>query len=197
MSRAGAVTARVVLAVVMIGVMIGRPASAGPLRVPDLDGRLVDPLAPAVGVRATVFVFVTTDCPISNRYAPEIQRLAGIFTPQGVRFWLVYANPHEPSASIRTHLRQFGYAIPALRDPEHALVRFTKVTVSPEAAVVDPGGALLYHGRIDDRWVNIGRDRPSPTRADLAEALGAILDGIPVAQPATPAVGCILSDFLR
>ena len=197
MSRPSAVAVCVVLAVVMISVMIGRPASAGPLRVPDLDGRLVDPLAPAPGVRATVFVFITTDCPIANRYAPEIQRLTAIFTPQGVRFWLVYANPHEPLASIRNHLRQFQYAIPALRDPEHALVRFTKVTVSPEAAVVDLGGSLLYHGRIDDRWVNLGRDRPVPTHSDLAEALRATLDGKPVAQTATPAVGCILADLLR
>jgi hypothetical protein len=193
MSRPSAVAVCVVVAIVMIG----RPMSAGALRVLDLDGRPVDPLAPAPGVRATVFVFVTTDCPIANRYAPEIQRLTAIFTSQGVRFWLVYANPHEPLASIRNHLRQFQYAIPALRDPEHALVRFTKVTVSPEAAVVDQGGVLLYHGRIDDQWVNIGRDRPSPTRRDLAEALRAILDGKPVAQSATPAVGCILSDFLR
>ena len=193
MSRPSAVTACVVLAILMIG----RPTSAGPLRVLDLDGRLVDPLAPAPGVRATVFVFITTDCPIANRYAPEIQRLTEIFTSEGVRFWLVYANPHEPPASIRNHLRQFQYVIPALRDPEHALVRFTKVTVSPEAAVVDQGGVLLYHGRIDDRWVNIGRDRPSPTRRDLAEALRATLDGKPVAQTRTPAVGCILSDFLR
>jgi AhpC/TSA family protein len=193
MSRPSAVAVCVVLAIVMIG----RPTTAGPLRVPDLDGRFVDPLAPAPDVRATVFVFITTDCPIANRYAPDIQRLAAIFTSQGVRFWLVYANPHEPLASIRNHLRQFQYAIPALRDPEHALVRFTKVTVSPEAAVVDQGGMLLYHGRIDDRWVNLGRDRPSPTHSDLAEALRATLDGKPVAQTATPAVGCILSDFLR
>ena len=193
MSRASALTVCVLLAIAMIG----RPASAGPLRIPDLDGRLVDPLAPAPGVRATVFVFITTDCPIANRYAPEIQRLTAIFTSQGVRFWLVYANPHEPLASIRDHLRQFQYAIPALRDPEHALVRFTKVTVSPEAAVVGPGGTLLYHGRIDDRWVSLGRDRSSPTRSDLAEALRATLDGKPVAQTEAPAVGCILSDFLR
>ena len=193
MSRPRAVAVCVVLAIVMIG----RPTSAAALRVPDLDGRLVDPLAPAPGVRATVFVFITTDCPIANRYAPEIQRLSEVFTSEGVRFWLVYANPHEPLASIRNHLRQFQYVIPALRDPEHALVRFTKVTVSPEAAVVDQGGVLLYHGRIDDRWVNIGRDRPSPTHRDLAEALRATLDGKPVAQTGTPAVGCILSDFLR
>jgi hypothetical protein len=193
MSRPSAVAVCVVLAIVMIG----RPTTAGPLRVLNLDGRLVDPLAPAAGVRATVFVFITTDCPIANRYAPEIQRLAAIFTSQGVRFWLVYANPHEPPASIRNHLRQFQYAIPALRDPEHALVRFTKVTVSPEAAIVDQAGVLLYHGRIDDRWVNIGRDRPSPTHGDLEEALTATLDGKPVAQTGPPAVGCILSDFLR
>jgi hypothetical protein len=195
MSRPSAVAVCVVLAIVMIG----RPmsASAGSHRAPDLDGRLIDPVAAAPGVRATVFVFITTDCPIANRYAPDIQRLAAIFTSQGVRFWLVYANPHEPLASIRNHLRQFQYAIPALRDPEHALVRFTKATVSPEAAVVDQGGVLLYHGRIDDRWVDIGRDRSSPTRRDLVEALSAILDGKPVAHSATPAVGCILSDFLR
>ena len=193
MSRPSAAAVCVVLA----SMMIGRPATAGPLHVLDLDGRLVDPLASAHGVRATVFVFITTDCPIANRYAPEIQRLAAIFTSQGVRFWLVYANPHEPPASIRNHLRQFQYAIPALRDPEHALVHFTKVTVSPEAAVVDQGGVLLYHGRIDDRWVNLGRDRPSPTHSDLADALRATLDGKPVAQTGPPAVGCILSDFLR
>ena len=193
MSRPSAVAVCVVLAIVMIG----RPTSAGPARVLDLDGRLIDPLAPAPGVRATVFVFITTDCPIANRYAPEIQRLTAIFTSQGVRFWLVYANPHEALASIRNHLRHFQYAIPAVRDPEHALVRFTKVTVSPEAAVVDQGGVLLYHGRIDDRWVNLGRDRASPTHSDLAEALRAILDGKPVAQSETQAVGCILSDFLR
>ena len=39
--------------------------------------------------------------------------------------------------------------------------------------------------------------QPSPTRRDLAEALRATLDGKPIAQTGTPAVGCILSDFLR
>jgi len=193
MSRLSAVAACVVLAIVMIG----RQTSAGSLRVFDLDGRPIDPLAPAPGARATVFVFTATDCPIANRYAPEIQHLARTFAGAGVRFWLVYANPRESVASIRDHLRRFQYTVPALRDPEHDLVRMTRATVSPEAAVVAPGGALLYHGRIDDRWVDFGRDRPSPTRRDLADALGAILDGKVVAQTGPPAIGCTLSDFLR
>jgi hypothetical protein len=142
-------------------------------------------------------VFITTDCPIANRYAPDILSLARTFGAQGVRFWLVYANPHEPAASIRDHLRRFQYTVPALRDPDHDLVRMTRATVSPEAAIVAPGGALLYHGRIDDRWVDFGRERVAPTRRDLADALSAILGGKPVAQTGPPAIGCTLSDFLR
>jgi hypothetical protein len=141
-------------------------------------------------------VFTATDCPIAN-YAPEIQHLMRAFAARGVRFWLVYANPHELVASIRDHLRRFQYTVPALRDPEQDLVRMTKATVSPEAAIVAPGGALLYHGHIDDRWVDFARDRPSPTRRDVAEALSAILDGKPVAPTGPPAIGCTLSDFLR
>ena len=50
-------------------------ASAGQVMVPGLDGVPVEPFAPARGIEATVLLFVMTDCPISNRYAPEIRRL--------------------------------------------------------------------------------------------------------------------------
>ena len=42
--------------------------------------------------RLTVYVFTTTDCPIANRYAPEIQRLAAKYQ-QFARFVLVYPVP--------------------------------------------------------------------------------------------------------
>jgi hypothetical protein len=72
MSRPIAVTAVLLLAIATIA----GPVSAGPLRVLDLDGRPVDPLGPNPGVKATVFVFIATDCPIANRYAPDIQQLS-------------------------------------------------------------------------------------------------------------------------
>jgi hypothetical protein len=40
-----------------------------------------------------VLVFVRTDCPISNRYAPELRRLQDRFAPRGMAFWLVYPDP--------------------------------------------------------------------------------------------------------
>lgn len=37
----------------------------------------------------TVLRFISADCPSSNRYAPEINRLHGEFAARGVRFRLV------------------------------------------------------------------------------------------------------------
>ncbi len=61
----------------------------------------------------TVLVFVSTDCPISNRYAPEITRLHAEFAAKGVRFRLVYPNPLDDEAAINTHIETYGY--PPLR----------------------------------------------------------------------------------
>jgi hypothetical protein len=46
-------------------------------RLEDAHSKLIDPLAPGEDVR--VFVFVRRDCPIANRYAPELVRLEESF----------------------------------------------------------------------------------------------------------------------
>ena len=136
------------------------------------------------------------DCPIANRYAPEIVRLSDLFSPQGVAFWLVYADPPPDAQAIRAHLRAYGLPDQALRDPEHALVRAAGARVTPEAVVFipDPGGPkLVYRGRIDDRYQDFGRMRPSATVHDLEDALTAVLSGRTVARSEAPAVGCFIT----
>jgi len=51
----------------------------------DLNGHPVTELAPP-GTRAVVLFFAASDCPVSNRYIPEIQRLTKQFEPPGVLF---------------------------------------------------------------------------------------------------------------
>ena len=172
-------------------------ANAGPFRVLDLNGRPVDPLAPPSGRVATVLVFTTTDCPISNRYAPDIQRLAARFEKQGIGFTLVYPVGTDTTAVIRDHLRKFGYLLPAVRDTAQELVRHTGVQVTPEVAVIGAGGRVLYNGRIDDRYIDFGKDRPQPTERTLERALEAIVQGKPVAVRETRAVGCFLGDLVK
>lgn len=151
----------------------------------------------AVALAVRVLIFTSIDCPISNRYAPEIQRLQEQFVAEGVRFSLVFANPRDTRDAIHEHLKLFGHRIDVVQDPQHDLVRRTGATVTPEAAVFDRRGRLVYRGRIDDRYVGIGIDRQRPTSHDLHDAITATLAGRPVAMPITRAVGCYLADFIR
>jgi hypothetical protein len=167
------------------------------VRLLDLDNHLIDPFRAAEDSRAIVFLFASVDCPISNRYAPLVQRLHAAFAPQGVAFWLVYPNPVETPQAIREHVEAFKYPVHVLRDPKHDLVRLAKATVTPEAAVYAHDRSLAYHGRIDDRYVSLGVERPMATEHDLEDALTAVLAGKPVRQAATPAVGCFIADFVQ
>ena len=151
------------------------------------------PLSAAEPIR--VLVFTTTDCPISNRYAPEIQRLAAKFADQAT-FVLVYPVAADSPELIREHRKKFGYSLESIRDTAQKLVRQTGVTVTPEVAVM-AGKRMVYRGRIDDRYVDLGRERPNPTQRDLENALSALIAGKPIATRETRAVGCILSDLLK
>ena len=167
------------------------------VRVPNLDGTLVDPFQAPAGTKATVFLFVSTDCPISNRYAPDIRRLHETYVKEGVAFWLVYPNPAETTADIRDHIKSFSYPGVPLRDPRHELVKQTQIQVTPEAAIYDSHGRQTYRGRIDDRYSAVGIEKAMATRHDLQDAIAATIAGTPVAEKVTQAVGCYVADFLR
>ena len=146
--------------------------------VQALSGAPVDALQAPAGTKAIVFIFTSTDCPISNRYAPEVRRIAEAFGSKGVVFRLVYPNPSEDAKAIRAHMTAYSYAgaFEPLRDPTLALAKFAGATVTPEAVVV-ANGKIAYRGRIDDRYVDLGRERPAPTQRDLFDALTAIAAG--------------------
>ena len=161
------------------------------LKLLDLDGKSVDPFQVG-GAKAAVFIFIRTDCPISNGYALEIQRLRERFASKGASFWLVYVGSEISVEDIRRHLLEYQLTGVALRDPKLELVRACQVRVTPEAAVFESAGRLVYHGRIDDRFEALGLARPAPTRRDLEEVLTAVTEGKPVVPTSTKAVGCAI-----
>lgn len=163
------------------------------LHLLDGDNNPVDPLR--VEAKATVFFFIRSDCPISNRYAPEIARLNEKFAPQSIKFWLVYPDADETITTIRQHLNAYAYTLQALRDPGHQLVKLARVRVTPEVAVFVNGKRIVYRGRIDDRFAALGKMRAAPTTHDLEDILQAIVTGKPIKPRSTAAVGCFISDL--
>jgi peroxiredoxin len=156
-------------------------------QVLDLSGNVVEPMK-TKGKNVVVLIFVRSDCPISNRYAPEIKRLAAQFATS--QFYLVYPGADESIEAIRQHQQAYEYNLEALRDPHHELVKTTGVKVTPEAAVF-VSGKLVYRGRIDNRVVAFGNLRPAPTIRDLQQALVAVRKGTTRIRKTT-AVGCFI-----
>jgi AhpC/TSA family protein len=159
----------------------------------SLDGNAIDPIAVSSG-KPVVLIFVRTDCPISNRYAPLLQKLHGTYSAK-VDFWLVYPDKQTTAQQIRNHLHEFGYTLSALRDPRHVLVKRASVSITPEAAVFDSRGKLAYHGRIDNWYEDAGRSRPAATSHELQSVLDALIVGKPAPVASARAVGCYISDL--
>jgi hypothetical protein len=166
------------------------PAAAPASRVSDLDGRMVAPLAAAASRRATVLLFITHDCPISNGYAPEIRRLCDAYGRQGVAFFLVYSDPAVTPAEARQHYHDYAYTCAAVLDPNHELAALAGATITPEAAVFLPDRRRIYRGRIDDLYVDLGKPRFHATSNDLSDVLDAITKSQPISPRTTTAIGC-------
>lgn len=144
--------------------------------------------------RVSVLIFVRTECPISNRYAPTIQRISMDHAAE-TSFFLIFPDKSESRASIQKYISEFGYKIPAVQDLEHLLVKRAQADFTPEAAVFDRRGTLVYHGRIDNLYASVGHARPSPTTHELEDALRAVLAGRAPTLPHVEGVGCYVSDL--
>jgi thiol-disulfide isomerase/thioredoxin len=145
----------------------------------------------SVAGKPLVLLFLRTDCPISNRYAPEIERIYEKYSAQGVEFRSVYPEPGLTSHDLERHQQEYGLKIPASLDPNHHQVDLAKTAVTPEAAVYVQG-KLVYRGRIDNWYVDIGKSLPTPTDHNLEDVLRLITQGkVPPLRETKP-VGCVI-----
>ncbi len=159
------------------------------VQLPDAAGAMHRPFYPH-GQKAEVFLFVAVDCPISNGYAPEINRIIQKYRSAGVDFYLVYGDSTGKPADVAKHLADYGFRCAGLLDTHHQLVDLLHASRTPEAAVVDPAGHLLYRGRIDNWYADFGKYRQRATEHDLRDAIEAVLSGKPVPVAVTKAIGC-------
>jgi hypothetical protein len=159
----------------------------------DLQGNAVNPLAASAN-KVVVLFFLRRDCPVSSRYAPVIRKISKQYE-HDASFSLIYPDKTESPTEIRKYLREYGYTLPALRDPGHALVKLARVQMTPEVAVFDSHRRLVYDGRIDNWFVDLYRARSAPTTHELDDAIHAALAGKPVVAPEVRGVGCYISDI--
>jgi hypothetical protein len=164
------------------------------LEFEDISGAKQHPLDTA-GHKATVLVFVWHTCPVANSYAPEIEKIYEDYRDRGVAFYLVQVDPDLKVEKARRHAEDYSYTMPVIIDRKHELVERTGAEMTPEAAVLLPGGELIYRGRIDNRQAALGKRRPAATEFDLRDTLAAVLSGRKLEPRTTKAVGCYIPEI--
>lgn len=162
------------------------------LDLPDTKG-VVHRIDEWAGRKAVVLFFVGVECPVSNFYAPEMERLRGDYADRGVALHLIYSEPDAASERVAAHVAEYGLSLEALLDPQQSLAKQAGVDRVLTVVVASAEGQVLYRGRIDDRFSEDGKRRDEPTTRDLRDALDAVIDGKTPPTQETPGFGCPLA----
>ncbi len=167
------------------------PSSIAKSQWKDIDG-IQHQLQKVERQKGMVVVFISETCPIANSYQPELERIRKDYAPLGYDFIMVHSDPELTVEKAREHVKQFGIQYGVVLDPKQATAKLLGAKATPEAFLLNEKGEVLYRGRIDDRYLGIGKKKVAAQREDLREALTEHSKGKSVSVPSTPAVGCLI-----
>lgn len=174
---------------------IGAPAPD--FAAPDQDGRM-HRLADYRG-KVVVLEWTNHDCPFVRKHyeSANMQRLQREAASRGIVWLSVASSPegaqgHVTPAQAKALTAQREAAPAAvLLDPRSRIARAYAATTTPHMYVIDGQGVLRYMGGIDS--IASSRIEDVPKAQPLArEAMLAVADGRPVAQPVTRNYGCAI-----
>ncbi|HVJ69171.1 MAG TPA: redoxin domain-containing protein, partial [Caulifigura sp.] len=163
------------------------------LKATDLDGGL-HRIAAGCGRHGTALVFLSTTCPISNTYLPQLKTTAARCRRHKIDFFGVIADSAVTRAEAIRHRDEFQLDFPVLFDVSGTLRRELKATHTPQAIVLSKTGEVVYSGRIDDLYGDLGSKRTSASMHELRDALKSLSCDESVAVASTTPIGCLLED---
>lgn len=155
-----------------------------------VDGKVVE-IGGRFGDRSTVVVFLDTECPIARKSIPKLNELAVRATGKSIDFFGVVADPFTSRKKASKFIADFSVAFPVIFDASGAISVTLMPTRVPEAFLLDAAGRVVYRGRIDDEFVEIGRARTQILSHDLRDAIDAHAVGSLPAVERTLPVGCV------
>src|SRR5262245_42981268 len=96
--------------------------------------------------KATILVFLSCECPMSNAYVKPLGDLAAKYRDRDVAIIGVNANKEESVKRVAAHAKEFAIGFPILKDDEAAAAKALGVKVTPEAVVLDEKFVVRYRG---------------------------------------------------
>ncbi len=161
------------------------------LKLQTLEGRDTL-LSSLMRNKASVFIFLAPDCPLSQSYTLTLNELSKIYLKNNILFYGIFPGTMYCIEKIKYFRQKYLIEFPILLDTNYTLTHLCNATITPEAFVIDSTGTILYSGRIDNWAYEVSKKRAQITEHDLQDALESIVNNKPIAVAKTKAVGCFI-----
>jgi thiol-disulfide isomerase/thioredoxin len=146
----------------------------------------------AEAVPLRVYVFLGTECPLSQNYTLTLKQLQKKYDGKSVDFIGVFPAEDDNEKKIKAFVNQYGFPFRFVRDIGQRLTHRYQVTVTPQVILVNEQDEILYSGKIDDWVVVLGKKKEVPTEHYLNEAIQAGMAGLEVKVKQTTPIGCLI-----
>ena len=162
-------------------------ATRGPLESKVLQGEVGE---------VDVIVFSSTDCPIANAMAPEIERIHQTVKSNGGDLFLIHVWDGRTYTDANVHAKEYGLTMEILVDSDHELVKKFNAIVTPEAVVIsyDTLGhpQVIYQGLINNFFDSPGNRRDEASEHYVLEAILATQSNRGVVPSYRTPTGCVI-----
>jgi thioredoxin-related protein len=146
-----------------------------------------------------VIIFSSTDCPIANAMAPEIERLHQYVHNKGGELRMVHVWQSRTYTDANEHAKEYGLTMEIFVDTDHELVQKFNATVTPEAVVLtyDETGnpVVVYQGLINNFFDSPGNRRDQASEHYVRDAVDAILMDETVNPSYRKPTGCVIEQM--
>lgn len=149
-----------------------------------------DPIAP----KFVVYIFLSDECPICQYYTPTLNKLYQDYKSDSIQFIGIFPNFASKPSKIEGFVQKYNIEFPTKHDYYKSLTSKFNASVTPEVIVFNQiDKSVLYQGRIDNSYVNLGKRRRVVTKHELKDVLDAIVLGKVKIQEPVKSIGCFIN----
>lgn len=117
------------------------------------------------------------------------------YKDSAVSFLLVFPSSTDTPKKIKRFLKTYHIEIPYTSDPNLNLVKTYNATVTPQCFVMSSDSSIIYSGKIDNWFYEVGKYRQVTTEYYLLDAIIAARTNKKPQITKTEPVGCFINKY--
>ena len=160
-------------------------------KLADIDNQVVS-FSGFINNKATVIVFLLSDCPASQSYTLTLNKLSKKYNTNKISFVGVFPGRYSTDDELKKFKRDYKITFPLLKDPDMILAKNLNAKAGPSCFLINDNGITVYKGRIDDWLYAVGKKRQIVTENNLEDAIKSVINNKPIKISETIPIGCIL-----